>query len=175
LAPETVLAEIEREARKSPEIARWAMRPLPELIAHIVSGYHRRLREDLPQLITMAARVEQVHAEKAACPRGLSSHLESMRAAVLEHLYKEEAVLFPMIEAGSGSRAAGPVHVMEVEHEDHGASLRKTCLLTSDFMIPPRACATWIALYHGLEEFEAEFMEHTHLENNVLFRRALCE
>jgi regulator of cell morphogenesis and NO signaling len=80
-----------------------------------------------------------------------------------------------MIQAGAGSRAAGPVHMMEIEHEDHGASLRTIRRLTADFVIPAKACPTWIALYHRLEEFEAELMEHIHLENNILFRRALCE
>jgi regulator of cell morphogenesis and NO signaling len=98
-----------------------------------------------------------------------------MHAAVLEHLFKEEAVLFPMIKAGAGSRAAAPVHMMEVEHEDHGESLRMIRTLTSNFTLPTNACPTWIALYRRLEEFETELMEHIHLENNILFPRALCE
>jgi regulator of cell morphogenesis and NO signaling len=64
--------------------------------------------------------------------------------------------------------------MMEIEHEDHGESLRKIRKLTSNFTLPPEACATWFALYQRLEEFEAELMEHIHLENNILFRRALC-
>lgn len=175
LAPESVLAEIESEGRKSGEISRWEEKPLSELISHIVGFYHRRLRGELPLLVAMAARVEQVHREKAACPRGLGAHLESMHAAVLEHLFKEEAVLFPIIEAGGGSRAAAPVHMMEVEHEDHGESLRTIRKLTANLTPPAEACATWIALYLRLEAFEAELMEHIHLENNILFRRALCE
>lgn len=175
LASESVLAEIESEGRKCGEVSRWEERPLSELIAFIVNYYHGRLREELPLLVAMASRVEQVHREKATCPRGLAGHLEFMHAAVLEHLFKEEAVLFPMIEAGSGSRAAGPVHMMEIEHEDHGESLRMIRKLTSNFTLPPEACVTWAALYRRLEDFETELMEHIHLENNILFRRALCE
>jgi regulator of cell morphogenesis and NO signaling len=175
LVPESVLAEIETEGRKCGKSSRWEERPLYELIAHIVNYYHRRLREELPLLVAMASRVEQVHREKASCPHELASRLEFMHAAVLEHLYKEEAVLFPMIAAGAGARAAAPVHMMEIEHEDHGESLQKIRQLTSNFTLPPEACATWAALYRRLEEFEAELMEHIHLENNILFRRALCE
>jgi len=170
-----VLEEIESEGRKGGEVSRWEERPLSELAAYIVGYYHRRLREELPLLVAMAARVEHVHKEKAACPRGLAGRLEFMHAAVLEHLFKEEAVLFPMIEAGAGSRAAAPVHMMEIEHEDHGESLRRIRELTSNFTLPPEACVTWSALYQRLEEFETELMEHIHLENNILFRRALCE
>jgi regulator of cell morphogenesis and NO signaling len=175
LASESVLAEIESEVRKGGETARWEEKPLSELVARIVNHYHRRLREELPLLAAMAARVEKVHREKAACPRGLASHLELMHVAVLEHLFKEETVLFPMIEAGAGSRASAPVHIMETEHEDHGESLKKIRKLTASFTLPPEACPTWIALYQRLEAFEAELMEHKHLENNILFRRALCE
>ena len=101
--------------------------------------------------------------------------VEAQMVCIAEHLFKEEAVLFPMIEAGAGSRAATPIHILEAEHEDHGESLRAIRRLTSDFQLPPEACATWIALYQRLEEFEAELMEHIHLENNILFRSALCE
>jgi regulator of cell morphogenesis and NO signaling len=80
-----------------------------------------------------------------------------------------------MITGGRGPRASIPIHMMEVEHEDHGESLKKTRELTADLAIPPEACATWSALYMRLEEFEAELMDHIHLENNVMFRRALCE
>jgi len=175
LAPESVLAEIESEGRRCGEVSRWEESPLSELIAHIVNYYHRRLREELPLLVAMAARVEQVHKDKAACPRGLAPHLEFMHAAVLEHLFKEEAVLFTIIEAGAGSRAAAPVHMMEIEHEDHGESLRRIRKLTLNFSLPSDACATWAALYRRLEEFETELMEHIHLENNILFPRALCD
>jgi len=175
LVPESVLAEIESEGRNCGEVSRWEERPLSELTAYIVDYYHRRLREELPLLVAMSSRVEQVHREKTSCPRGLAGHLEFMHAAVLEHLFKEEAVLFPMIEAGAGSRAAAPVHVMEIEHEDHGESLRMIRKLTSNLTLPPEACATWAALYGRLKEFETELMEHIHLENNILFRRALCE
>jgi regulator of cell morphogenesis and NO signaling len=175
LLPEAILNEIETEDSRVTDAPRWERRPLSELASHIVDFYHRRLREELPLLVGMAARVEQVHRDKAACPRGLADHLDRMHRAVLEHLAKEETILFPMIQSGRGARAAAPIHTMEIEHEDHGESLRQTRLLTSNLVPPAEACATWTALYLRLEEFEAELMEHIHLENNILFRRALCE
>jgi regulator of cell morphogenesis and NO signaling len=175
LRPDSVLGEIEREERVCGDLPRWETKPLRQVIDYIVDYYHRRLREELPLLIGMAARVEKVHAEKASCPRGLAAHLNFIHNDVVDHLAKEETILFPMIAAGRGSHASAPIHVMELEHEDHGESLKRTRELTSNFKIPPEACATWSALYLRLEEFEAELMEHIHLENNILFRRALCE
>ena len=66
-----------------------------------------------------------------------------------------------------------PVQVMEQEHQDHGANLKRLRALAHDFVAPPEACATWQALYLGLEELERMLMEHIALENNVLFPRAL--
>lgn len=173
LDPVTVLADVEREAAVADHARRWDLEPLPDLIAYIVDVYHQRLRETLPDLIRMAAKVEMKHEEKPACPRGLALHLATMREGVLEHLDKEEQVLFPMILRGHGRLAVGPVHVMEIEHDEHGRNLQEMRRLTGDMQPPEYACPTWRALYLGLQQLERELMEHIHLENNVLFRRAL--
>jgi regulator of cell morphogenesis and NO signaling len=175
LDADRVVAEIATEEASTPELPRWDERPLTELVEHIVGFYHRRLRVELPELISLAAKVETRHAEKASCPRGLRAHLEEVHQAVLEHLAKEEQILFPMIVGGRGRMAAGPIHVMESEHEDHGESLRKTRQLTADLVAPEEARPTWRALYLRLGQLEAELMDHIHLENNVLFRRVLAD
>jgi regulator of cell morphogenesis and NO signaling len=175
LSADSVLIEIGEEEGNSPQAIRWEERPIRDLISHIVDYYHRRLRDELPALIAMAARVEKVHAEKATCPRGLADLLERIHTAVLDHLTKEECILFPLMLAGRGAHAGAPIHVMEVEHREHAENLRQIRALTSNLVPPPEACATWRALYLRLEAFEAELMEHIHLENNVLFRRVLCE
>ncbi len=174
LDPEAVLEEIAAEQPRDAGQPRWDERPLPELIEHVVSHYHARLRAELPELVALAAKVESRHADKASCPRGLREHLEEVHQAVLEHLAKEEQVLFPIIRAGRGRMAAGPVHVMEAEHEDHALALQRTRELTAELVAPPEACTSWQALYLRLYALEAELMEHIHLENNVLFRRALA-
>jgi regulator of cell morphogenesis and NO signaling len=63
---------------------------------------------------------------------------------------------------------------MEAEHDDHADNLRETRRLTNDLVAPEEACPTWRALYVRLAAFEAELMDHIHLENNVLFRRVLA-
>ena len=92
---------------------------------------------------------------------------------VLEHLDKEEQILFPIIVRGMGTRASAPVHTLELEHEHHKEDLLRIRALTADLQPPEEACTTWRALYLGLQQLEQELMEHIHLENNVLFRRAL--
>lgn len=173
LDPDAILAEIAREgAVESPE--RWDSRPLNELVDWILTRYHEPLRRDLPGLLDAARKIERVHAKKASCPRGLAAHLEQLDAEIRQHLAKEEQVLFPAILAGSrGAPVHMPIRVMMQEHDDHGANLQRLRELTTDFIPPPEACATWRALYAGLEELESELMEHIHLENNILFPRAL--
>jgi regulator of cell morphogenesis and NO signaling len=174
LAAEGVVAEIAAEIATAPDLPHWDGRPLADLVRHIVDFYHQRLRVELTELVSLAAKVESRHADKASCPRGLRAHLEEVHRSVLEHLAKEEQVLFPMILGGRAQLAAGPIAVMEAEHDDHGESLRKTRRLTADLAPPAEACPTWRALYLRLSDFEAELMDHIHLENNVLFRRALA-
>ena len=173
LDPQAVLAEVAAEGQGVTK-ERWDQRPLAEIVDFIVGYYHRRLREELPQLLAMAERVEQRHADKPRRPQGLAAHIAHGHLAVLDHLEKEEQILFPMLKSGRGAMAAGPVQVMELEHDDHAANLRRTRQLAHDLVPPEEACNTWRALYLRLAEFEAELMEHIHLENHVLFQRALC-
>jgi len=175
LVPEAVIDEIAaEEATKSPP--RWDDKPLTDLIDYVLTRYHEPLRTDLPALITAARRVERVHATKTSCPHGLTAHLEAVAAEIQQHLAKEEQVLFPALLAGTrGSNMQTPIRVLMQEHDDHGANLQRLRELATDFQPPPEACATWRALYASLAKLESELMEHIHLENNVLFPRALNE
>lgn len=174
LDADSLINEIEEESRTITDQRRWDREPLEALVAFIVDTYHRRLRETFPDLIRMAARVENRHGDKPECPRGLTAQLELMHEHVLDHLEKEEQVLFPLIVAGRGPAAVGPAHVMEMEHDEHAKNLEVLRRLTNNMQPPDAACTTWRALYLALRQFEEELMVHIHLENNVLFRRALA-
>lgn len=172
LNPAEVLRAIASEPQPSSERPPWAARPLPELVAHLLERYHQPLRDELPRLIAMARKVERVHGSKPSCPRGLADHLEATQAELEAHLAKEEDVAFPAIAAGRPEDA--PLRELIGEHDDHAATLRRTRELAGDLVPPPEACTTWRALFASLLLFERELMEHVHLENNVLFSRALA-
>lgn len=172
LDPKEVMAEIDRETPGAEDVV-WTERPLIDVIDHIVTRYHEPLRPELERLYEMAKKVEKVHQEKASCPHGLADHLARIWAEVEAHLEKEEKILFPMIASNAGVRPHGPITVMLQEHEEHAANMAKTRALTNDLEPPSEACATWRALYLGLQTLERELMDHIHLENNVLFPRAL--
>src|SRR5688572_17082160 len=162
-----LLAELELELAQ--DFARWDERPLGELIEHLLSRFHASHRAEVPRLIEMAAKVEEVHADKPACPRGLADFLRIVADELEDHMQKEEQVLFPLILAGRGRMASMPVLVLESEHRDHARNLERLRELTGHFAAPPEACTTWRALYLGLAELERDLMQHIHLENNVLF------
>lgn len=175
LNAQAILSEIAEQTSANDDFSQWPEKPVGDLVDFIESYYHSRLRAELPELISMAAKVETVHSGKASCPQNLASRLRMMHASILDHLAKEEQVLFPMIRSGYSSQASAPIRVMEQEHEDHGKNLEQLRELTHEFIAPPEACATWKALYLRLKRLSDELMEHIHLENNVLFPRVLCE
>lgn len=173
LDPSQIIGEIEAEGRtRTPE--RWDEKPLSLLVDHILRTYHQPLHADVPALIEAARRVERVHGAKPSCPKGLGDALVRLWEELTLHMSKEEQVLFPAIRAGRrGPPIHMPIRVMTHEHDEHGENLRQLRSLAHDYQPPPEACATWRALYAGLAKLEADLMEHIHLENNVLFPRAL--
>lgn len=149
----------------------WSEATDTELVDHIVARYHAVHREQLPELIRLARRVEQVHGDREDCPHGLADHLQAMAQELESHMRKEEMVLFPMIARGQGSMASMPIGVMRMEHDSHGNELRRMEELTNNITPPQAACTTWRALYLGLRTFREDLMAHIHTENNILFER----
>jgi regulator of cell morphogenesis and NO signaling len=159
----------------------WTVEPLHVLVDHLVSTYHARLREDLPQLERLATRVQRVHGLRAPRLLGrIEAIVGELSADLRDHMAKEEAILFPTIralEAGNGLRRVvpidAPIRVMTQEHDRAGELLSELRALTEGFARPDWACTTVRALYQGLEELERDMHVHVHLENNVLFPAAL--
>jgi len=172
LDPYAVIGEIVAEGVTGAPV-RWDTRPLRDVIEFILLHYHEPLRRDLAVLTEAAKKVERVHGKKASCPHGLAGLLEQLTIELHQHMDKEEQVLFPAIESGALDRLQMPIRVMVQEHDEHGALLKRVRERATNFVPPLEACATWRALYAGLDKLEAELMQHIHLENNVLFPRAL--
>jgi regulator of cell morphogenesis and NO signaling len=154
-----VLEEIESELSEAKiDLERWDKAELDALIEHILVTYHRPLEEELPRLEFMARKVFRVHGERQPEVLGaLLSTFLGLKTELESHMMNKEQILFPMIRQGQGSRTAGPVTIMEQEHESAGG-----------------ACNTWRALWHGLADLEESLHQHIHLENNILFPRALA-
>jgi regulator of cell morphogenesis and NO signaling len=166
LALDAVLAEL--SALQQPATAPEAATPA-QLVDYIVTRFHDVHRQQLPELIRMARRVEAVHRENPHVPAGLGDLLEAMQTELFTHMHKEEAILFPMLKAGGNPFVSQPIGMMRAEHVDHGAELERLMALTNDANPPAGACNTWRALYTGIGQFADDLISHIHTENNVLF------
>jgi regulator of cell morphogenesis and NO signaling len=159
---------------------------LTELVRFIVDKYHADLRQELPRLDQMAAKVLDAHGAKHPdILPALAATFREIREELEDHMLKEERVLFPSIEKlealtadGRGLTASpfgsiqAPIGMMEHEHESVAQALVRLRELTAGYTPPADACNTFRGLYHGLAELEKALHEHIHLENNVLFPRA---
>ncbi len=139
------------------------------LIDHILERYHAVHREQLPELIRMARRVEAVHHDHPQVPAGLADHLADMQDELLDHMAKEEQTLFPMLRAGGSPLVRHPIMAMRHEHTSHGEQLDRLMALSHDATPPAGACNTWRALCSGIAQLQNDLISHIHLENNLLF------
>ena len=161
------LATLRAMAR--PDEQDWRLASTDALIDHLLQRYHAVHRQQLPELIRLAARVEQVHGDRPECPRGLAALLVQMAEDLESHMVREEEILFPLLRQAGTRAALGPIAVMRDEHDAHGESLQHLEALTNDITLPRGACNTWRALYLGLATLRDDLMQHIHLENNILF------
>lgn len=164
-----VLALQELANQQTQDERDWRKVSSGELIDHILTRFHDKHREDLPELIRLARRVEHVHRDHPACPQGLADHLADMQQELESHMMKEEQVLFPMLRRVDAAQVPAPVAMMRFEHDQHGEALDRIDQLTTEITSPADACNTWRGLYAGLRQLREDLMQHIHLENNVLF------
>lgn len=142
-----------------------------ELIEHILERYHSVHRQQIPELLQLADKVESDYAAHPHCPNGLTEHLMMMSQEMEAHMLKEEQILFPIILRGMTHMADNPIAIMRMEHDDHNGSLKRLELLTDHYQLPSDACDTWQSLYTKLKIFQQDLTNHIHTENNILFER----
>lgn len=187
LEVDTVIAALEAAAKVSTlETEDWTGESLRSLSTHIVTTHHAYVKRELPRLAVLAAKVVNRHgATKAELPV-IAGKLAQLDEELTQHLAKEEAVLFPYISNLERAVAIGaakprscfgtvanPIAMMTQEHDAAGTLLAEIRSLSNNFTTPEDACPTFHAFYDGLREFEQDLHQHIHLENNILFPRAI--
>lgn len=159
---------------------------LAELINYILDTHHVYTREESARVNALLDKVCSKHGENHPELHKVASAFRRLDADLQPHLFKEEQILFPYIlgleAAATNKRPApfapfgtvnNPVRMMMFEHDTAGDLLREIRAAASDFEAPEDACTSFRALYRALEEFEQDLHRHIHLENNVLFPRAV--
>jgi len=150
----------------------WANASNKDLIAHILDYYHASLYNDLPYLDELLRQVLKSHLAKSPkLLNGLKDVFMSFSQELLEHMGKEEQVLFPWILSHQEQKPTGPIHCMRIDHNRASRSLEQIATLTNGYKPPDEACATWRNLYAGLKVLDYKLRMHIHLENNILFSR----
>jgi len=165
----------------------WQAASLTDLIAHINGIHHVFVRSECPRIEALAEKVIAVHGKNHPELTEVKTVFSGLAGELRVHLMKEEQVLFPYLlrleEADFAGEPAppamfgtvvNPVRMMMQEHDGAGEALRKLRSLTGDYALPADACISYGALYEALQGFEADLHQHIHLENNILFPRAVA-
>jgi regulator of cell morphogenesis and NO signaling len=188
ISTEQVLAELDRAGTTQGRPERdWTKASLTALIEHIVATHHEYLKAELPRLDQMLSKVLQAHGERhGESLNALAATLSALADELEAHLRKEEMVLFPYITRLESYRNAGiepppppfgsvnnPIHMMLAEHDSAGRALQEMRRVTSGYTVPPDGCATYSTLFQGLQELETDLHTHIHLENNIVFPKAV--
>ena len=169
-----------------PEDMNWMAAPLCQLTRHIREKHHRYVREAIPRTRALSHKVATKHGGNHTELVGIVKVFAEVGREMIMHMQKEEQILFPYIDAleravnvhGSVEppffqTVKNPIHVMMQEHDAAGDLVRQIRVLSSEYTPPRDACTSFKALYEALREFEADLHQHVHLENNVLFPRAV--
>ncbi|MDX1617251.1 MAG: iron-sulfur cluster repair di-iron protein [Balneolaceae bacterium] len=156
------------------------------LIDYIINNHHNYVRNKLPELHIYAEKVAKVHGKNHPENVEILDRLEELASAMRDHMRKEEEILFPYVkqlveserrgvepEAPEFGSAGKPVQMFEEEHEEAGEAMEEIRRLSNNFTVPDDACTTYEVLYQNLSEFRDDLHKHVHLENNILFPKAL--
>ena len=182
-----VIASLEAAtAPSAPGERDWAKEPLARLAAYIVDTHHAYVTREVPRLNELAAKVVSRHGDTREELPAIQSKLAELGEEMIAHQGKEEVVLFPYIGkleqyvSGNGKKPrecfgtiAHPIAMMTKDHDVAGNLMADIRGLSQNYTAPVGACPTFRAFYAGLLEFEQDLHLHIHLENNILFPRAI--
>jgi regulator of cell morphogenesis and NO signaling len=183
-----VLSSIEAATAAVADTERdWPTARLGELIAHIQTTHHEYTRAEIEALPQLLDKVFLVHGAAHPELAQIRDTFGDLAAELRTHMMKEEMVLFPYVlrmEEAAARKApmmpppfgtvAHPVAMMVHEHDSAGEALRNLRAASNGFTPPEGACTSFRTLYRRLATFEANLHQHIHLENNILFPRAIA-
>ena len=161
--------------------------PLDELIDHIVDTHHTYVAENIPLLLEFTQKIAEVHGETNPELGRISELFYGLAGELQQHMMKKEQILFPYIKCmvnpeeypsdggcGHFGSVQNPINMMEHEHDSAGNALRELRKLSDNYALPSHACNTYRVTFEKLQEFEDDLHRHIHLENNILFPKAIA-
>jgi regulator of cell morphogenesis and NO signaling len=188
------VTKVEQELQVADKNVKTTSRPLPYndwnldfLADYIVNTHHSYVKKTIPDLRQYAAKVAKVHGDHHPELLTINKLVEEVCNEMSGHMVKEETVLFPYIKQlvasknnsdgnnkfGNFDTVQTPINMMEMEHELVGKDMEEIRELSKNYTLPEDACASYSFLFKTLEEFEDDLHIHIHLENNILFPKAV--
>jgi len=176
----------ENSQNVSPDEANWLSAPLGDLVRHIREKHHVYVREAIARVQPLLSKVAAKHAENHPEITEIQRLFAEFGREMIMHMQKEEQILFPYIDAMEKAAnthssmeppffqtVRNPIQAMMQEHDSAGRLMKQIRKASSEYTAPVDACTSYTALYHELRECEADLHQHVHLENNIVFPRAV--
>lgn len=159
---------------------------LDDLIDYILNKHHKYIEETAPQLVFFLEKLVKVHGERHPELVEICNHFKTLFENLVQHMRKEELVLFPFIkklvkaerensvvEKHPFGNIENPIQMMKQEHQEEGERFELIAALTQQYSPPQDACNTYKAAFSLLRNFEEDLHFHIHLENNILFPKSI--
>lgn len=167
----------------TPDYKSW---PTDLLSDYILKFHHRNIRTQGAEIAQLLDKICEVHGDNHPELYEVQELFAQSLVDLDNHLQKEERVLFPYIYELCNSQTNGapipcfhcgsiesPIAVMMAEHDAEGERYRQIAQLTNDYTVPADGCNTYRLALDKLKAFEEALHEHIHLENNIVFPRAV--
>ncbi len=150
------------------------------LCDYIVNTHHKYVMKTLPELVSYTEKIASVHANGHPELIEVADMISRINIELTEHLNREEKVVFPLIKeifnngsVNTGNKLISEIAVLSGDHESAGGAMDRIKLLTSGYKVPADGCNTYKVALNLLNTFEDDLHIHVHLENNILFPKAL--
>lgn len=186
--PVARVLEMFAEADQAPMASetQWNDAPLSAIVAHIINKYHTAARQEIVRLQPLLEKVASKHGAKHSELLSIKELFTAVAQELYPHMLKEEQFVFPYIQQMEAAVTAQqpispaffgsvqtPIAKLLADHDDAGELTSKIRTLSNNYQAPAEACPSYLGLYRGLEEFERDLHQHVHLENNLLFPKAV--
>ena len=184
--------KVEQDLQQAESIAPSSTaRPLPYndwnldfLADYVVNTHHSYVKQSIPDIRAYSTKVANVHGGQHPELITINKLIQEVCDEMSEHMIKEEEVVFPYVKQvfhksngksfGAFETIKTPIDIMEAEHELVGKNMEEARLLSNNYTLPEDACASYGYLFKKLDEFENDLHIHIHLENNIMFPKAIA-
>lgn len=183
LDPKEVMQQIDNHLESTTNVGiDFNFMPMGALADYIEAKHHNYVRESIDFIEPLLEKVVRVHGDSHPELNEISDLFFQSVNELSLHMKKEEKTVFPLIKALEEGRLKEldpdasvkyPIEMMEYEHTEEGDRFKRIQELTNNYTPPADACNTYKLVYHKLKEFNEDLEQHIHLENNILFQKAI--